>query len=292
MDISFLIVTKNRPDELRYTLSRLQNLVTIDKHEVLVFIDGCVATHALVTEFGWVKWTVWNHSISASPARAILYQKAVGTIFIGLDDDAHPISADFIPKVQQHFETNPQLGILAFQEVKGIYPTDDLALLQAKNKTSFYTNDFVGCGFAIAKKVYAITNGFPTWIDIYGEEPCVAFEVLDTGYSIFFAHDIVVNHRIDIEKRKLQGKNYFRFERQLRNSFKLYLVYYPNPLPVIARLLFHNFKRYACTDFVFFKLYWRAVGHMIFTLFDTLKYRSPIQKKTLKSIQKLKNMPY
>jgi uncharacterized membrane protein len=84
-------------------------------------------------------------------------------------------------RYNRHFETNPQLGILAFQEVKGIYPADDLALLQAKNKTSFYTKDFVVVVLAESILHYQ----WSLRMDIYGRNLCVAFEVLDTGYTIF-----------------------------------------------------------------------------------------------------------
>ena len=48
-------------------------------------------------------------------------------------------------------------------------------------------------------------------MDIYGEEPALAIEVLDLGYQILYQPNIKVNHRIDVEKRRLLGKNYFRF---------------------------------------------------------------------------------
>lgn len=292
MDFSFLIVTKERVTELQLTLEKLQDLIDFACHEVLVFIDGCTTTEQLITRYPWVKWTIHGKSIGASPARAILYQKAVGKILVGLDDDAHPISGNFLTSVQFLFNQTPNLGIIAFQEVKGLFDTDEAALASAKHKVSFFTNDFIGCGFAILNKVYRATNGFPTWIDIYGEEPCVAMEVLDAGYTIVFAHDIVVNHRIDKQKRVLQGKNYYRFERQLRNSFKMYVVYYPNPWYIICKLLFHNFRKYAMQDRTYFKLYWRAIGAILYALPTTLKNRNPIRKETYSKLKKLQNITY
>ncbi|MCG9793891.1 glycosyltransferase family 2 protein [Flavobacterium algicola] len=292
MDISFLIVTKNRPKELQYTLSKIHKIRDEERHEVLVFIDGCAATEKMQSQFPWVQWTVSKESISASPARAILYKKAVGEIFIGLDDDAHPISQDFIKSIQKDFEENPNLGIISFQEVKGIYKSDQEACLQTKHSNSYMTNEFIGCGFAILKKVYQAINGFPVWMDIYGEETAVSMEVMDLGYDIFYDHTIVVNHRVDREKRNIQGRNYFRFERQLRNSFRLFLVYDPNPIKITATLLIHNFRKYALTDTVYFKLYCKAVGNMFIFFFKSRKYRRPIKKATQIRMKSLKNIPY
>ena len=106
MQISFLIVTKNRPEELAFTLDKLKSFIDASIHEVLVFIDGCPETEALVTCYDWVNWIVTNKSISASPARNALYKNAKGKIFIGLDDDAHPISDNFIVEIEKEFVTD------------------------------------------------------------------------------------------------------------------------------------------------------------------------------------------
>lgn len=100
MEISFLIVTKNRPSELQFTLQQLQLLYDSSQHEVLVFIDGCKETETLQSQYDWVQWYVSPTSISASPARNFLYAKAVGAIFIGLDDDAHLVSKKPIQTIQ------------------------------------------------------------------------------------------------------------------------------------------------------------------------------------------------
>lgn len=282
MKISFLIVTKNRPDDLVFTLMRLKELIDLSIHEVLVFIDGCPKTELLVLQFKWVKWTVSKQGISASPARSELYKKANGELFIGLDDDAHPISLNFIKVVEQTFIVNKNIGIIAFQEVRGLFKLDQDALKSAEKKQAYFTNDFVGCGFAIKKKVYEETNGFPMWMDIYGEESALSLEVLDLGYQIFYQPNIKVNHRVDVEKRKLQGRNYFRFEHQLQNSIWFYLVYYPNPILKIGKLLFHNFKKYGVSDFQYFKLFFKVCFSSLFHFTTILKYRKPVKKETLK----------
>lgn len=281
MKLSFLIVTKNRPDDLVFTLNKLKNLIDSSIHEVLVFIDGCSKTEAVIDKFSWVNWTVSKESISASPARHILYKKAKGTIFIGLDDDAHPISNDFITTIVSEFDTNKNLGIIAFQEIRGLFKSDNEALKLAKPSQSYFTNDFVGCGFAIKKNVYEATDGFPVWMDIYGEEPALAIQVLDLGFDIKYNSNIIVNHRVDVEKRKLQKRNYFRFEKQLINSIKYYLIYYKHPSVKILKLLFHNFKKYALSDIRYFKLFFKALLIVFFQFFSILKFRKPVKKSTI-----------
>jgi len=291
MKISFLIVTKNRPEELHFTLKQLQIIFDVNNHEVLVFIDGCKETEQLQNQFNWVKWYVSDVSISASPARNFLYCKAVGEIFIGLDDDAHLISKNPVETIKEYFSANQNLGILAFLEIKGLLENLQNELLSIK-KEEFLTADFIGCGFAIRKSIYEKTNGFPKWIDIYGEEPCLAIEVLDLGYDILFTNQVIVNHRVDVKKRKLQGKNYFRFEKQLQNSFRIFIVYYRNPFPKIIRLLWHNFKKYAISDKTYFKLYCKAIGNMSWNLRMLLKCRNQMTSKTEHKLKTLKRIQY
>ncbi|WP_028282829.1 glycosyltransferase family 2 protein [Olleya marilimosa] len=292
MQISFLIVTKNRPEDLALTLKKLKSIMDFSIHEVLVFIDGCSKTETITIDFDWVNWAVSKKSISASPARHILYKKAQGDLFVGLDDDAHPLSQNFISTIQARFSTNNNIGIIAFQEVRGVFISDEEALQQSKSIESYYTNDFIGCGFAIKKEVYTATNGFPVWIDIYGEEPALALEVLDLGYQIIYDPRIIVNHRIDIEKRKLQGRNYFRFERQLNNAIRYYLVYYPKPIKKVLKTLLHNFKKYALTDIRYFKSFITVVFKVIINLFKILKFRQPVKQETIEKKQRLKGLNY
>ena len=293
MEISILIVTKNRPNELEITLKKLFSIIDLSKHEILVFIDGCEKTKILISKYPWVLWQNSEISISASPARNKLYKLAKGKIFIGLDDDAHPLSKDFIYNTQKIFSENSNLAIIAFQEIRGIFPTDEAALKVANHEINiFKTNDFVGCGFAITKKVYSQTNGFPVWIDIYGEEPCLSIEVLDLGYEIEYNNSIIINHRIDVEKRLSQGKNYFRFEKQLKNSIFYYLVYYPNPILKIIKLVYHNFFKYAIKDSKYFVSFCKSIFLAIINVIFVLKYRKPVLKITLQQKQLLKGIKY
>jgi len=293
MEVSILIVTKNRLEELDLTLNKLYGLIDLSVHEVLVFIDGCNKTEALISKYPWVQWKKSEISISASPARNKLYKNAKGDVFIGLDDDAHPLSKDFISTIQSVFLENERIGIVAFQEIRGVFVSDQEALQHAEPEvTKYQTSDFVGCGFAIRKEIYEKTNGFPIWIDIYGEESCLAIEVIDLGYKILYDNTIIVNHRVDRNKRSVQGRNYFRFEKQLKNTVFYYAVYYPYPMLKVARLLFHNFIKYAWKDSRYFQLFWKSIFLASKDMFYVLKYRKPVKNSTLQNIKAVKEINY
>lgn len=289
MQASILIVSKNRKEELEFTLKVLARYLDLAIHEVLVFLDGCSDNSELLQiQFDWVKWVTSKKSIGASAARHHLYPIAQGHILIGLDDDAHPLNSDFVEKTANIFERYPNVGIIAFQEVKGIFYSVDEALNKATIKEEeYFCNEFIGCGFAIRKEVYKSTNGFPVWIDIYGEESCIAIEVLAKGYDILYSNKIKINHRIDIVARKLNGQNYFRFGKQLKNTTYYYLVYYQFPLLKILKLYVHNFKKYALMDRQYFKVFFKTIFNVLIGIPKVLKYRNPIDKKVFEKMKSL-----
>lgn len=283
MKASILIISKNRKLDLRFTLSRLNLLISKNEHEVLVLLDGCDDnSETLIDEFSWVNWTVLNESIGASAAREKLYKNAVGKIFIGFDDDAHPLQNNFIQIAEEEFKKDCTIGVLAFQEIKGIYKNDLEALAsKSKKELHYFCNEFVGCGFAIKRESYNETRGFPLWVDIYGEESCVSLEVLSNNEKILYTNKISVNHRVDLIARKKAGNNYFRFEKQLKNTLFYYLVYYKYPTIKIIKLLSHNFFKYALKDFIFFKSFFKSITQVIFKLPVVVKYRKPVRNEVI-----------
>ncbi len=294
MQASILIVSKNRKEALEKTLLMLLQLTDPTHHEILVFLDGCTdGSETLQNTFPDVKWKISAKSVGASPARHLLYPDAIGTILIGLDDDAHPLQTDFMAKVAAVFNQFPNVGIVAFEEIKGIFPSDVEALQYARvPEKQFLTNDFIGCGFAIRNSVYKKTNGFPLWIDIYGEESCLGIEVLSKGFDILYEGSIKINHRVDLAKRRLVKQNFFRFGKQLKNTTFYYLVYYPAPTAKILKLYWHNFKKYAVKDLRCFRIYFSVIIQVISSLPKILALRKPVNAAVISQIKSLKNLNY
>ena len=294
MQTSVLIVSKNRKEELEFTLKVLAQMLDFSIQEVLVFLDGCTDdSFVLKDKMDWVRWYSSEKSVGASAARHYLYPQAKGAYFIGLDDDAHPLQTNFIDLVKTIFEKYPNVGILAFQEIKGIFNSGEEALAKFEAKEEeYYCSDFIGCGFAIRKEVYKSINGFPIWIDIYGEESCVAIEVLSKGFDIMYTNRIKVNHRVDRVQRKLMRQNYFRFGKQLKNTTYYYLVYYPFPIVKILKLYWHNFRKYALTDIKCFKIFFNIIFEVVLNIPKILKFRKPISKTIINKMQYLSALKY
>jgi len=285
MDASIVIVSHNRKSELRETLSILKGY-TDAKQEILVFLDGCTdGSEELQATFPLIKWHTSKKRLGASPARNALLKKAKGNYFIGFDDDSHPLQPDFVKTVIQKFETNPLLGILSFQEIKGLF--ENGAGLEAKRKEGeipdYNCNSFSGCGYAVRAEVYKMTNGFPVWMDIYGEEACLSIEVLNKGFEIIYTSEISVHHRVNKTARKISGKNHFRYKKQLINNLGFYLIYYPwKRIPKkLIKLYSHNFFKYAIQDKKYLLNFIKAIFISPYCWFVFLKYRNPIPNSVI-----------
>ena len=161
IEASILIVSKNRKSELEKTISILETFIDKEKHELLVFLDGCNDNSiALKKKKSWILWEVSNTNIGASRARNILYKQAKGEILIGLDDDAHPLSENFIDKVKQIFKEFENVGVIAFNEIRGVFESDEEALKENLESKEYICSEFVGCGFAIKKKCISVYKWF------------------------------------------------------------------------------------------------------------------------------------
>jgi len=291
---SILIVSKNRKSDLVKTLKILDSLINKSEVEVLVFLDGCTDdSEILQDELTWVRWFISKKSIGASAARHQIYPMANTEILIGLDDDAHPLNRNFLEQIKKLFTNNPKVGILAFEEVKGLFSSDEEALAQSEiYEKEFLSTEFIGCGFAIRKSVYNETNGFPVWVDLYGEESCLSLEVLSKGYDILYSNQIKVNHRVDREQRKQNKQNYFRFGKQLKNSTYYFLVYYPFPLLRILKLYWHNFKKYALKDSEYCRIYFKTIFIVLTNVSKILKYRKPVDRTVIIKMKSLSTLKF
>lgn len=292
MDISICIVSKDRREELDRTLGVLERLFIGEHSEILVFLDGCHDdSFRLIEKYETISWYSSEESIGASPARRRLFKKAAGTIIFGFDDDAHPLNENFIQIAKDLFQQNPTVAVLTFEEIKGIYENDSCALEHHIAQNEFLCNSFVGCGFAILKAAYTKIDGFPEWMDIYGEEGAVSIQLMNKGYGILYTSQISVNHRVNRALRKLEGGNFFRFQKQLYNMGMYFLIFYPRHLlpRKLLKLFWHNLSKYAFTDVNFFLAFFKALFLFLLKASFIINKRSPVSEET---INKMNTLPH
>ena len=140
--------------------------------------------------------------------------------------------------------------------------------------------------------MYLQTRGFPTWIDIYGEEACLSIEIINQGFDIIYNNSIKVNHRVDNAKRKAIGRNYFRFGKQLKNSAFYFLVYKEKPILPILKLFAHNFRKYAIRDRHYAWMFLKTTIEVVRTAKSIYQYRLPIDQSVFDKNKKLNQLQF
>lgn len=277
---SILIVSFERKSELFLTLNYLKECSEVAASEVLVLLDGFTDNlNEYKSSYPWVNWVSSPTRLGASISRNKLYKLACGDIFIGLDDDANPLDKNFLNVVSNCFKQNPKYGILAFYELK----VKDLPLVMEIPEINYEVNEFVGCGFAIKKSVYQKTNGFPVWMDIYGEEKALATEVINLGFIIHYTSSIIIHHRVDLLNRKKLGYDISRFNKSLLNQSRYILIYYPplDSIFSIFKLYYHNLLKYGLKHRKYFYSWSKIFALFFITIPIYIRYRTPITRKTL-----------
>jgi len=126
---------------------------------------------------------------------------------------------------------------------------------------SYACSEFAGCGFAISRKAYEASGGFPKWMNMYGEEAYVSLRAYEKGYRIIYEPSILVHHRIDKIARLNDGFRKFRFRFQLQNNLVFFMKLYPFPwnFKSSTKCFLHNLFKYGFISISWQILFWRSL---------------------------------
>lgn len=223
---SLLITTHNRRDDLLRTLGRASAMLGAE-HEIVVFDDGSDdgTTDAVARQFPQVKLISEGGRNGYTAARNKLLRAARGEYAISLDDDAEIITPEFIPVILDHFKNNPRCGVISFSIFWGL---DLPERISAPADTPRRVASFVGCGHAWRLEAWRTIPEYPEWFEFYGEEDFAALQLLKAGWEVHYVPNVVVHHRVDLERRKSNNsERLWRYGRQLRSGTFLMLLFYP-----------------------------------------------------------------
>ena len=204
MKASFIIVTRNRKDDLAEALASIlrQRYVPID----VIVVDNA-STDGTSEVFGRgefgnsaIRYVRLEENRGVSGGRNAAIQQAQGTVIIALDDDAVLRDQDATGRVVDFFRSNPDVGILASKVVN--YYTGKLQVnafpCRAKSANpdiQFETTWFIGAGHAIRREVFDKIGLYRDFFPWGSEELDLSFRALDAGYRIMYFPQLVVYHK-------------------------------------------------------------------------------------------------
>ena len=112
---SILISTKNRKDDLFYTLNSIFSKIKSNNYEVVVFDDASTdGTSEMITEnFPKVILQKNKKSRSYIYCRNKMLNETKADFAISLDDDANFLTENLFEIIESFFNQNPKCGLIA-----------------------------------------------------------------------------------------------------------------------------------------------------------------------------------
>jgi len=217
--VSILIVTKDRPDDLRRTLARLRDQ-TYPEIEILIIDDGSAPKLESIvrSEAPEATYTYFEHSEGQSARRSEGFKKARGGFILQLDDDSFPVDREALLKAVQFMEAHSEIGALSFQIFNGEHLPIDLPVLAPK-----YTSSFVGCGVFFRSEALRRIGGYRNFFGNEWEEEELGLRLLKDGWKIYFWPDILIHHQLSTRNRLTERT----WMRGFRNKLWAIIMHFP-----------------------------------------------------------------
>lgn len=236
---SVVVVNWNRKDDLRACLKSIKlqtegplEVIVVDNHST----DGTI--EMVREEFPDVTVIVMpNSDYGACETFNIGFARASAEHIVIMDNDAM-LEPNWIQKALVEFREDPQLGCLAGR-VLNYFTKEDwgffvYGLDDRWKDRPFFTSVFVGCGAMIRKDVLANVGGYPNEYFIYCNDFALGAKIVNAGYRIKYAPNIVAHHRIgQTQTQKKRG-----YDFGTRNWYWYVWKYYPSDL-ILKHTLIH-----------------------------------------------------
>jgi GT2 family glycosyltransferase len=285
--LSVVVVTANRREELLISLRSLEEqgapfeLVVVDNGSS----DGSVASVRQEWPDSVIVALSENAGVAGGRNRGI--EAASGDLLVFLDDDASFEAPDALSRIRARFEGDPSLGVLTAQA--RLFPSGepDRAAIPRREKrvadSDCAVSYFCGVAFAARRDMLAITGTFPEDFIYYCEELDLAWRVIEAGYRIVWACDLVVLHRRSALARPPGRWVYSNMRNRVRVALKYLPWRYVLSYAVLwwTWMFLYSVRRRFVADFA------RGLRDFAALVPATYAERRPLKRATLERIKQL-----
>lgn len=225
MRFSILITTKNRLEDLKYTLHKIRDLVDRDDVEVLIYDDASTDNTYEYLKRNYPKIILFRNEKSKGLIhnRNVLLNSCRGDFAISLDDDLHFITEKPIEIIDDYFEQHHECGLIAFRIFWGKSEPD--------SKKSYQKNEqvrsFAGGAHVWRMDAWRKIPNYPEWFIFYGEEDFASYHLFKNNIEIHYVPELFTHHRVDVKGRKRNADYRLRLRRSLRSGWYLFVMFYP-----------------------------------------------------------------
>lgn len=286
---SILITTKNRKDDLLFTLSKIQFLLDRDDVQCIICDDGSTdgTYDELVTGFPQIKVIRNEFSKGLIFSRNRMMNMTESNFAISLDDDLHFMVQNPLDVIEKYFENNSKCAVQSFR----IFWSSKEPVTMNSAQTSHMVKSFAGGAHVWNMKAWTAIPNYPAWFVFYGEEDFAAYQLFKKGWEIHYNPEILVHHRVDVKARKKDKDYQQRTRRSLRAAWYLYFMFYP--LKLIPRKIAYSI--WIQVKQKTFKGDWKATFALFQAIADVFvnlpKIITQSSRLTLKEFEEFSNLP-
>lgn len=228
---SIHISTKNRINDLGVTLSSCLEMIKKENVNCVVYDDGSTDGTFEYVKNNFPEVIVYRNEISKGYlyCRNKMLNVTKADYAISLDDDAHFITQKPLPIIKQHFDANPDCGLMALRIFWGLDIPDNTTT----NKNVVRVQSFVGCGHVWRMEAWRSIANYPEWFEFYGEEDFASYKLFKNKWSVDYVPQVLVQHRVNVKARRNDLDHNLRLRRSLRSGW--YLLFMFAPLHLMPR---------------------------------------------------------
>ncbi len=222
---SILVSTKNRIDDLRFTLEKIKYLIDREDVECVVFDDGSSDGTSEYVKNNFPQIKLHQNLVSKGYlyCRNKMLNETKSEFAISLDDDAHFLSENPLEEIKLFFDKNPKCGLIAFR----LFWSKNQPISTQTAEKSVRVKGFVGCGHVWRMQAWKQIPNYPEWFVFYGEEEFASYQLFKKNWEIHYLSSVLVQHRVDLVSRKTNSDYITRLQRSLASGWYLYFLFFP-----------------------------------------------------------------
>jgi glycosyltransferase involved in cell wall biosynthesis len=259
---SILISTKNRSDDLLFTLQKIKYLLN-EEVKCVVYDDGSTdETFEKVTAL-FPEIEVKRNEVSKGYifCRNKMLNETKADFAISLDDDAHFLTENPLEKILHYFNHNPNCGLVALRIFWGLEEPKN----QLSNEIPSRVQSYVGCGHVWRMTSWRAIPNYPEWFQFYGEENFASLQLFKKNWEVHYLPEVLVHHRVDLKTRTKKNNEFsFRYRRSICSGWFLILLFYP--AIKIPRIIVYSI--YIQVKTKIFKGNFKAIFPLVLATFD------------------------
>ena len=218
-DVTLVVMTRNRRDDLLPTLDRLVGLP--GSPPVIVADNGSTDDTAdlVASRFPAVRLIRFDDNVGVAARNAAV--RAADTPYVAFNDDDSWWAPDSLDRVAALFEAHPSLGALTAHVIVEPDGRDDPTSLEMRDSPldgdpavpGIPVLGFLACAAAVRRDAFLAVGGFEERLHFAGEEQLLATDLVRDGWEVRYVPELFVHHHASTSR-----DHGWRQRRNVRNG--------------------------------------------------------------------------